>query len=240
MSSIENPFSVLYDETGRAFAVSSSQLIDNGQPGFVVFGSGSFGATGIRVTNTGEVYITGSISSIAAGVQTVTGSVYVNNMPTTGSNGGLTVNQGLSSSFANAWKVVLTDGSSQAVGTNASPLWVTGSVTVAGAVSISGVVSVTGSVLNREMPFSNSSTTRVTASTIADVVLAANGGRRTTVLYNEGAANVFIKLGTGATQTSYTVKLGSGGSFIIPEGYTGVISAVFSTNTGNMQISDLS
>lgn len=234
MSCIENPFSVIYDEAGRALAVSGSQVVDAGQSGFVFFGSASNGAQAVRVTPTGEVYITGSIDAIASGVQAITGSVYVTNMPTTASNGGITVNQGQSGSYADAWKVVITDASGSIFGTNSSPLWVTGSV------SVNGVVSVTGSVLTREQPFANSSVTRVAASTGSATILAANGGRRTTVLYNEGAAKAYIKLGSGATTTDYTVQLGQGGSFIIPEGYTGIISAIFNTNTGNIQISELS
>lgn len=234
MSCIENPFSVIYDEAGRAMAVSGSQVVDAAQSGFVFFGSSSIGAQAVRVTPTGEVYITGSIDAIASGVQSITGSVYVTNMIPTGSNGGVTVNQGLSSSFADAWKVVITDASGSIFGTNSSPLWVTGSV------SVGGVVSVTGSVLTREQPFSNSTVTRVTASTTSATILAANGGRRTTVIFNEGSAKVFIKLGASASTTNYTIQLGAGGSFIIPEGYTGIISAVFSTNTGNVQISELS
>lgn len=234
MSCIENPFSVLYDESGRAMAVSASQAVDSAQSGFAFLGSSSVGYQNIKISSTGEIFITGSLNTIASGIQQITGSVYVTNMPNTASNGNLTVNQGLSASFADAWKVVLTDGTSTIFGTNASPLWVTGSVTVG------NVVSITGSVLTRDMPFSSSSTTIVTASIVPDTIVQANGGRRSLILYNEGAATAYVKLGTSVTTTNYTSRLGVGGSFIIPEGYTGPIAAVFSTALGNMLVTELS
>lgn len=233
MSMINNPFSVLYDEAGRAMSVSASQTLNNFNSGYVMFGSSSSGATMFRTTPAGELFITGSLETVASGVQSVTGSVLVNNLALTGSNGGMLVNQGLSSSFANAWKVVLTDGNTTAFGTQASPLWTTGSVTV------NGIVSITGSVFTRELSFALSTVSRVAASITSVTLLNPNGGRRTAVLFNEGAAKAWIKLGATASTTSYTVQLGAGGSFITPEGYTGEISAIFQTTTGSIQISEL-
>lgn len=85
--------------------------------------------------------------------------------------------------------------------------------------------------------------TRPTNSTVASVpvalspgvttLLVANPARRGVILFNEGSANVFVKLGAGVTTAVYTVRLGPSGLFVLSEPvYTGIITATTAVSGG--------
>jgi len=88
--------------------------------------------------------------------------------------------------------------------------------------------------------------TRVAASVSATTLLASDTTRTGAVVVNESTSNLRIKLGTGASATSYTYLLpGSSGApyatwemsnFI----YTGAITGIWDVATGNAQITEVS
>lgn len=79
---------------------------------------------------------------------------------------------------------------------------------------------------------STASPTRISISTASATLLSANTNRIGAIIYNEGAAALFVKLGASASTTSYTVKLASGAFYVVPEVYTGRIDGVTDTGTG--------
>lgn len=222
--SLASPVSIIYNTDGYEVTLSQSMTIATTQPGLMVAGSSSLGAKFLRLDTDGTLFITGALSTTPAGTQAITGSVYVTNPWSfaTSSNNALLVNQGLSSSFVNAWKVVITDANNSIFGTSTTPLWVTGSMTVP------NVVTVTGSVINKLI----ASTTTVVSSTNASVtnftILAANANRSHALFYKTGAGIAYLKLGATASPTSYTVQLQNNGYYEIPERYTGQVDIIFS------------
>ena len=232
---LHSPIAVLYDDDGNAMALSQSAPLSAATSGYMMVGSGSSGggAALVKVAPTGEVFITGSIDAIAAGVQQVTGSVYVDNMPTTGANGGITVNQGTSGSYADAWKVVLTDASGSIFGTQASPLWVTGAMTVTGSVAIVGTVN------TREINSPNAATTQIAASLSVQTALVANANRRGAVFYKTGNGNAYVKLGTGATASDYTTIMVNNAYWEVPANYTGIITVIFDKLLGGIKVTEI-
>jgi len=80
--SLENPTSILFNTQGNELAVSSSQTIDvsGSQPGIMIAGSGSDGKSYfLRSTATGDLFVTGAMTTTPSGIQTVTGTVHLDN-----------------------------------------------------------------------------------------------------------------------------------------------------------------
>lgn len=223
MSSLESPLSILFDSNGIEMAHSQSQVITGSTTGYLVMGSGSTGAQFLKVGPDGEVFITGSIDAVAAGVQQVTGVVNIGNIwsAITGTNNALVVNQGQSGSIQQSWYMSLTDGT-KVIGTGSSaPLYV--------------------NVVNAITTSANNATTtavsQVLASTTPYNVLTSNSSRKGTSFYKEGSGNAYILLGAGVpSATNFTVKLLNGASYDTPFNYTGPVQVVFSTHVAGSYI----
>lgn len=158
----DSPVAILYDAKGTALSVTQSQAVSSSQPGIVVLASGSGGWKALRLSDTGDLFVTGSLTIVPSGITIVSSS----NQPT--------VNQGNSGTQAQGWFTRITDGT-QVLGTGSSaPLWVTGSVLatspvltqsvkldqwstgVTGALVLVGTGSVTGSVAVLNFPVTQS------------------------------------------------------------------------------------
>lgn len=66
------------------------------------------------------------------------------------------------------------------------------------------------------------STPTLSAATSGSI-LALNASRRGATIYNNTGADLFVKLGTAASQTSFTTKLVAGAYYEVPFFYTGII-----------------
>ena len=78
---------------------------------------------------------------------------------------------------------------------------------------------------------------RVATSTTVATLLAASGTRRMAVIYNDAAGALYVKFGATATSTDFTVKIAGGGYFELPSPmYTGAITGILDTGTGNAQV----
>lgn len=101
-----------------------------------------------------------------------------------------------------------------------------------------------GGVYMRPQGSDSASVSRVPAS-VTTVTLATNAGptyvtlgARTGVsVYNDSTADLYLKLGTGASTTDFTVKIPAGGLYETPYGLFGVtITGVWSSATGAAQV----
>lgn len=234
--SLESPVSVIYSSAGEEVSLSQSMPIATTQPGLMVAGSSSIGATFIRMSDQGDIFITGSINAIASGIQEVTGTVHIDNLfnYVTGTNSALIVNQGLSASnFSDAWKVVLTDASGSIFGTEASPLWTTGSVTVTNTVNVNVLntitASISGTVTNKPLAATTTIVSSANASVTNYTLLATNSNRCLATFYKNGSGICYLKLGAVASATSYTVQLKADSYYELPTDYTGRVDIIFST-----------
>ena len=77
-------------------------------------------------------------------------------------------------------------------------------------------------------------------STSYGTIAVANSARLGCQVFNEGAGNLHITLGTATTSTSlYTVRLSSGDYFETPSNYTGLIGGIFAT-AGTARVTEVS
>lgn len=109
--------------------------------------------------------------------------------------------------------------------------------TVTGSVAITGNSSttpfwVTGSVTTNFDPSTSATVTPVSSSATVVTLAAANGSRRGLTIYNDSTKILFVKLGSGASQTDFSVKLSSQGYYETPAQYTGIVTGLWSSVNG--------
>lgn len=81
---------------------------------------------------------------------------------------------------------------------------------------------------------------RVDASTTAVTLLAANTLRKAAIFYSDSSATLYLKLGSGATLTSFTIKLLPDSTFAIPlPVYTGIVTGIWDTATGAVAVTEM-
>jgi hypothetical protein len=82
--------------------------------------------------------------------------------------------------------------------------------------------------------------TRVAGSITTVTLLAANSARLGAMIYNDTpAGDLWIKFGATASFVSFTVRLFSGGFFIVPAGYTGRIDGIWNVADGAAQVTEV-
>ena len=77
-------------------------------------------------------------------------------------------------------------------------------------------------------------------STTYGTIATASTGRLGCTIFNEGAGNLHVMLGTATASTSsYTVRLSSGDYYEVPFNYTGLIGGIFAT-AGTARVTEIS
>jgi hypothetical protein len=85
-----------------------------------------------------------------------------------------------------------------------------------------------------------SAVTSVAGAAVATTLLAANTARKGFMIFNDSTANLFLKFGSDASTTSFTVRLGNGDFYEMNERvYTGIITGIWSVAAGNARITEL-
>lgn len=131
----------------------------------------------------------------------------------------------------------------------AAPVPISGTVTVtdgAGALNVivdSGTVTAnagTGTFTVLALRAATPAVTSVADSAGNVTCLASNANRLGATIYNDSAADLFIKLGATASATSFTVKVFQDGFFTVPFGYTGIIDCIWSSDTaGSARVTEV-
>jgi hypothetical protein len=86
----------------------------------------------------------------------------------------------------------------------------------------------------------NAAVTSVVAASADTTILAANRHRAGATVYNDSTANCYLKFGTGASSTSFTVKLMPGAYYEIPEGgYAGALNGYWDAVNGSARVTEL-
>ena len=79
----------------------------------------------------------------------------------------------------------------------------------------------------------------VLASITTVSVLNANTNRKGATVYNTAGTDVYIKLGTAATTSVYTVLLNNDDYYELPSGWTGVVAGIAASNAGRINVTEL-
>ena len=82
--------------------------------------------------------------------------------------------------------------------------------------------------------------TNVVTGTISAVLLAANVARRQVFIYNDSNSTLYVKFGTTASVTSFTVLIPKNGAWeSVLNGYTGTIDGVLSSGAGTARVTEV-
>lgn len=185
------------------------------------------------VTTAAPAYTTGQMSALSlttAGALRVDGSGVT--QPVSGT---VTANQGTS-----PW--VTSVSGTVAVTQSTSPWIVAGGGTAGtpatGVVTVQGISGMTPlSVISNKA--ATSAVTSVASSASNVTLLASNANRVFASIYNDSSKQVFIKLGTTASNTSFSILLMPNSYWEVPSDYTGQIDAIWSAANGNARITEL-
>lgn len=79
---------------------------------------------------------------------------------------------------------------------------------------------------------------RVATSTTVATALVANANRTGLIINTEGGTT-YVKFGSTATTTDYTVEL-AGNSYYDYQGYKGIVTVIRASGTGNIQVTEVS
>lgn len=70
-------------------------------------------------------------------------------------------------------------------------------------------------------------------------LLASNSSRLGATVFNDSNQNLFLKLGSAASLTSFTVRVTPNGYYEVPYSYTGIITGIWSSANGNARVTEL-
>lgn len=138
---------------------------------------------------------------------------------------------------------------------------VDGTVAVSGSVAVTGPLTdtqlratpvpvsltsttVTGTVTTKETRSATNTTATVAASATVVTLIASNANRLGATIYNDSSAILYIKLGATASTSDFTVALSPltssiGGYFEVPFAYTGIITGIWASATGNARVGEI-
>lgn len=191
------------------------------------------------VTTAAPTYVDSTINALSlttAGALRVDGSAVT--QPVSGT---VTANQGTSPWVTSVSNTVTVSGTVTA-NQGTSP-WIVAGGGTAGTPA-SGVVTVQG--ISGMTPLSvqtnkaaTSAVTSVASSATNVTLLAANSNRVFASIYNESSKQLYIKLGSTASNTSYSILLMPNSYWEVPNDYTGQIDAVWAAANGNARVTEL-
>lgn len=85
----------------------------------------------------------------------------------------------------------------------------------------------------------NAVVTSVNSAAANTNLLAARRGRVGASVYNASSAILYLKLGTTATTSDYSVQLAAGAYYEVPFGYNGNIDGIWSAANGAAKITEV-
>lgn len=100
-------------------------------------------------------------------------------------------------------------------------------------------LSVTGSFTANFDPSTSATVSQVASSATVVTLQAANGNRRALTVYNDGTKNLYLKLGSAASLTSFTVKIGARGYYEVPGNYTGIVTGIWDVASGEAYVTEV-
>jgi hypothetical protein len=94
-------------------------------------------------------------------------------------------------------------------------------------------------VLTTKQAASTGTLANVASSATSVTVLASNAARLGATIHNDSTEILYVKFGTTASATSYTVKMVADAYYEVPFGYTGRIDGIWANANGNARVTEL-
>lgn len=85
---------------------------------------------------------------------------------------------------------------------------------------------------------STTSVAQVASANTNTVLLASNPARMGATIFNLSTQVCYVKLGTTASATSFTVRMSANSYYEVPFGYTGIISGIWAAVNGNAYVTE--
>lgn len=102
-------------------------------------------------------------------------------------------------------------------------------------------VVISGAVTSTPDTSATGTTTSVASLATNVQLLPTNAARKGFTVYNDSTSVLYLKLGTTATITSFTVPIGAGGFYENPKPvYTGEVDGIWASANGSARITELS
>lgn len=92
----------------------------------------------------------------------------------------------------------------------------------------------------KELRTGTATCSNVSAAASDTSLLAANANRVWASIFNDSASVVYVKLGTGASSSSFTVTLMRGDYWEVPPCYTGPVNGYWQAATGSARLTEIS
>jgi hypothetical protein len=119
-------------------------------------------------------------------------------------------------------------------------LTIDGTVTLAaGSANIGDVDIASSVVLTTKQAASTGTLSNVASSASSVTLLASNANRLGATIHNDSIEIMYVKFGTTASATSYTVKMVADAYYEVPFGYTGRIDGIWASADGNARVTEL-
>jgi hypothetical protein len=156
--------------------------------------------------------------------------------------GDVTINNASGASAVNiqdGGNVITVDGTVSANATlSAETTKVIGTVNVSAGQTIATTNAGTFAV--QQSTYSTATVSSVAGSASSVQLLASTAGRRGAYFYNDSTAIAYVKLGTTASTSSFTVAMAGSSFYELPYPcYTGRIDCIWASATGNMRITEI-
>ena len=91
----------------------------------------------------------------------------------------------------------------------------------------------------QERPATVATDSNVPGANVDTLLLAHNSMRLGATIYNDSSAILYVKLGLGASLTSFTVRMRPYAYYELPYGYTGQINGIWAASAGAARITEL-
>jgi hypothetical protein len=93
--------------------------------------------------------------------------------------------------------------------------------------------------ISRHATAATATLSNVASSASSVTLLSANTSRKGATIHNDSTQIVYVKFGTTASATSYTVKMVADAYYEVPFGYTGRIDGIWASANGNARITEM-
>lgn len=100
-----------------------------------------------------------------------------------------------------------------------------------------GSLTVDGSVTALDEDSGTGTSANVTGTGASISLIASNASRKGATIFNDSAVTAYVKLGSGASSTSFTVKMVDQSYYEVPFKYTGVIEGLWAS--GSIRVTEL-
>lgn len=215
--------------------------------------TGASTAANQSTANASLASIDGKITAVDTGAVVISSGSVTANAGTNLNTSALALESGgnLASIKTNTDNLNLSQGSStsgqkgaliQAAVTTAAPSYTNAqtsplSLTTAGALRVDSSGSTVTVTDSRP---ATASLTNVASSASSVSILSSNSSRRVATLFNDSTQLLYLKFGTTASSTSYTVQIAAGAYYEFPQPcYTGAVDGIWASANGNARVTEL-